>query len=115
VAVTIDPTVSSGNLQQISVCEVMTSGAISDESDFTLNQSVCGSGTNFTNLDKDSNGDHVIGNFEYGTTKTSGQVHFHIILWDGSHKMLGQGDADGSVASGVVPVTLKVSDVSGLK
>lgn len=115
VAVTIAPNISSGNLQQINHCEVMTSGAVSDQPDFALNYAVCGPDTSYTNLDKDSNGDNVLGTFEYGTTKTSGTVHFKILLKDGSQHTIGQGDADGNVASGVVPVTLKITDTSGLQ
>jgi len=114
VAVTIAPNISSGNLQQIAQCEIMTSGAVSDETTFVLNPSVCGPNTNYTGLDSDSNGDHVLGTFEYGTTKTSGQVHFKILLKDGSRNTIGQGDTDANVGSGVVPVTLKVTDTSGL-
>jgi len=114
VAVTIDPTISSGNLQQINQCEVMTSGAVSDETDFILNASVCGPNTSYSNLDKDSNGDHILGTFEYGTTKTSGKVTFKVLLVDGSRNTIGQGQTDANVGSGVVPVTLKVTDTSGL-
>jgi len=114
VAVTIAANISSGDLQQINRCEVMTSGAVSDQSVFALNPSVCGPDTNYTGLDKDSNGDNVLGTFEYGTTKTSGQVHFKVLLKDGSSNTIGQGEADGNVGSGVVPVTLKISDTSGL-
>ena len=114
VSVTIDSTVTPGNLQQINQCEVMTSGAVSDQTDFALNPAVCGPDTSYSNLEKDSNGDHVLGTFEYGTTKTSGQVHFKVLLKDGSSHTIGQGEADGTVGSGVVPVTLKVTDTSGL-
>lgn len=115
VALTIDPTISSGNLQQINQCEIMTSGAISNQPDFILNKAVCGGDTNYNNLDKDSNGDHVLGTFEYGTTKSSGQVHFKILLKDGSRNTIGMGEADGNIGSSVVPVTLKVTDTSGLQ
>jgi len=114
VEVTIAPNISSGTLQEIAQCEIQTSGAVSDQTDFVLNYSVCGPDTNYTNLNKDSNGDNVLGTFEYGTTKTSGTVHFKILLKDGSRNTIGQGDADGNVGSGVVPVTLKVTDTSGL-
>ena len=115
VAVTIDSRISSGNLQQIAQCEVKASGAVSDQSTFVLNYSVCGSETNYTGLDKDSNGDNVLGTFEYGTTKTSGQVHFQLQLKDGSRNTIGQGDVDANVGGGVVPVTLKITDTSGLQ
>lgn len=114
VEVTIDPTISSGNLQQINKCEVMTSGAVSDQTDFLLYPTVCGPDVSYTNLDKDHNGDHVLGTFEYGTTKTSGTVTFKILLEDGSSHTIGQGQVDGQVGSGVVPITLKVTDTSGL-
>lgn len=114
VAVTIAANVSSGDLQQIAQCEVMTSGAVSDQSDFVLSYSVCGPDTNYVGLEKDMNGDNVLGTFEYGTTKTSGQVHFKILLKDGSRNTIGQGETDATVKSGVVPVTLKITDTSGL-
>jgi type 1 fimbria pilin len=114
VAVTVASNVSSGDLQQIAQCEVMTSGAVSDQTDFVLNYSVCGPDTNYTGLEKDSNGDNVLGTFEYGTTKTSGQVHFKILLKDGSRNTIGMGETDANVGSGVVPVTLKITDTSGL-
>jgi|GEM_PF-5806490 len=114
VAVTIAPNITSGNLQQIAQCEVMTSGAVSDQTDFVLNYSVCGPDTNYTGLEKDSNGDNVLGTFEYGTTKSSGTVHFKLLLKDGSRNTIGQGETDANVGSGVVPVTLKITDTSGL-
>lgn len=114
VAVTIAPNISSGTLQQIAQCEINTSGAVSDQTVFALSSSVCGGDTTYTNLDRDHDGNNVLGTFEYGTTKTSGTVHFKILLKDGSRNTIGQGDADGTVASGVVPVTLKITDTSGL-
>jgi len=114
VAVTIDSKIASGNLQQINQCEVMTSGAVSDETDFLLNSAVCGPNTTYANLDKDSNGDNILGTFEYGTTKSSGKVTFKILLVDGSRNTIGQGQTDANIGSGVVPVTLKVTDTSGL-
>jgi len=115
VAVTIDSTISTGNLEQINSCEIMTSGAVSDQTDFLLNSSVCGPNATYTNLDKDSNGDHILGTFEYGTTKSSGQVTFKVLLVDGSRNTLGQGQTDANIGSGVVPVTLKVTDTTMLK
>ena len=112
VQVTIPSTVSSGNLQQINRCEVMASGAVSD--DFALSRAVCGPDTSYTNLEKDSNGDNILGTFEYGTTKTSGTITFKILLKDGSANTIGQGQTDGHIGPGVVPITLKVTDTSGL-
>lgn len=114
VAVTVASNVTPGNLQQVAQCEVMTSGAVSDQTDFVLDYSVCGDQTNYTGLQKDSNGDNVLGTFEYGTTKSSGQVHFKLLLKDGSRNTVGMGEADGNVGGGVVPVTLKITDTSGL-
>src|SRR3569833_732414 len=115
VAGTISPTISSGNLEQIARCEVMTSGAVSDQTTFVLSYSVCGPNTNYTGLEKDSAGNNVLGTFEYGTTKPSGSVHFDLKLYNGSSQPLGSGHADGDVKGGVVPVTLNIDDVSGLK
>ncbi|HEY4184135.1 MAG TPA: hypothetical protein VGP07_03660 [Polyangia bacterium] len=107
VEVTVDGTVggNTGTLKQINSCEVMTSGAVSDETDFTL--SSCSSSASYA--------DHpVIGTFEYGTTKDSGTVTFKILLKDGSLNTLGQGSVDGNISAGkITPLELHVTDTSG--
>jgi hypothetical protein len=107
VEVTVDGTIggNTGSLKEINSCEVMTSGAVSDETDFTL--ASCSSDSNYSNHP-------IIGTFEYGTTKDSGTVTFKILLKDGSQKTLGQGSVDGNISSGkITPLELHVTDTSG--
>jgi type 1 fimbria pilin len=115
VEVTIPSGISSGTLQKIASCEIMTSGAVSDETDFLLSSSVCSPSASYSGLPTDSAGNHVLGTFEYGTSKDSGTVTFKILLEDGSRGTIGSGTKDASIKSGgIQPVTLLVTDTPGL-
>lgn len=107
VDVTVDGSIGNnvGTLQEIKSCEVMASGAVSDETDFTLN--TCSSDSTYKNHP-------LLGTFEYGTTKDSGTVTFKILLKDGSQKTLGSGMVDGTIKSGGISnIVLHVTDTSG--
>jgi hypothetical protein len=82
VTVTVNNTVSGVRLDclyAIDSCEVTVSGKASDS--FTLASKSCTHPTAFQ-----------VGVFQYGTGEDSGNVGFHVEIFDGNHRKLGQGD-----------------------
>lgn len=97
VIVNNDTTVRLDCLTGIETCQVAVSGAASDA--FTLGNSTC-SGIKHA---------FQLGQFQYGTDKDSGNVNFHVDIFDGNLKKLGQGDATGAIKKeGRQPVMLHV-------
>jgi hypothetical protein len=84
-------------LSFIDLCQVTVSGAASDS--FTLNSATCVQPRSFQ-----------IGIFQYGTDSESGNVSFHVDIFDGNLKKLGQGDGTGAIkAGGRQPVTVPIA------
>lgn len=71
----------------VASCEVTVSGAASDS--FTLKSSIC---DQRAALDR--------GRFQYGTEAGSGDVNFHIDVFNGNRVKLGSGDASKPIMKG---------------
>lgn len=71
----------------IASCEVTVTGAANDF--FNLKSDVCDAKAM---LDR--------GKFQYGTEAESGNVNFHLEIFNGNRVKLGQGDASGSIKPG---------------
>jgi hypothetical protein len=99
VTVRVDNTVAAVNsscLYSIDRCEVRVSGAESDF--FTLGAGACVHRTVFD-----------LAEFQFGTDESSGNISFHIEIFDANGNKLGQGDGAGAIKDGgrqpvIVPV-----------
>jgi hypothetical protein len=97
VVVTSNAGVRLDCLSFIETCEVTVSGAASES--FTLGNNSCVSPRAFQ-----------IGLFQYGTDSDSGNVGFHVEIFDPNGKKLGQGDGSGAIKKGGrQPVTVPVA------
>lgn len=80
----------------IDLCQVKVSGT--ESGDFTLGNFACTHPTNYQ-----------IAKFQYGTDESSGNIAFHVDIFDGNLKKLGQGDGSGAIKDGGrQPVTVDV-------
>ena len=88
--------VDASCLYTIDRCEVRVSGAESDF--FTLGNGACARQLNFKP------------DFQFGTDEDSGNIAFHVDIFDGNGHKLGQGDGSGAIKEGgrqkvMVPIT----------
>ena len=97
VVVASNTAVRSDCLFAINSCEVKVTG--SENTNFTLGNNACVHPLNFT-----------IGKFQFGTDSDSGNIAFHVDIFDGNLVKLGQGDGSDSIkAGGRKPVTVNVT------
>lgn len=88
VAVSVSNTLSPADcLSKMNSCEVRVSGA--DSSSFSLGGNICVSPINYS-----------LGKFQFTTEKDSGNMNFHVEIFDGNLRKLGQGDAAAAVKAG---------------
>lgn len=88
--------VDASCIYAVDQCEVRVSGAETDF--FTLVNNACVHRTAFD-----------IAEFQFGTDESSGNISFHVEIYDGNHNKLGQGDGSGPIKDGgrqpvIVPV-----------
>jgi hypothetical protein len=101
------------SMAEIKSVQVNTSGAISDESSFLLE--------NFPRSDNyvyplADGGQIIIGRFQYGTGSESGKVTFDIHVKDGSLNDLASGSGDATIKSGAnVATSVTVNPVESWK
>ena len=85
------------SMAEVKSVQVTTSGAVSDESSFLLENFPRSDNYNYPTA---SGGQIILGTFQYGTTSESGKVTFNVHVKDGSLNDLASGSGDANIQSG---------------